>query len=616
MKKLIPIFLVTLMSLISFWACSPDSYELLKPNVKSSDLVEGIAFEIKHDSGNPNIVYLINKMGKGYTPLWNHPQGRSQEDTVTLKMPFAGTYPVQFGVETRGGVVWGDSVSFKVDNFYADFVNDELWTKLSGGVGKSKTWYLDLDANGVSRYFNGPLYFYSTGYSWESITNGAAPEGVDQWNWCPKWSENTWMMNAADFGSMTFDLKNGANVTVIHNTIPSRGTEKGLYMISTTEHTMRMTNASPLHDSNRNGQVIDWGNIRIMSLTENTMQLGVLRDAALAGDQACWLVYNFISKDYFDNWVAGEAQPPYSGNANNDLTTTSTKKWKLSETTPYNWTELDGTFVHNWSSPNDYISSGYVYNQALIKNISMSMTKTGDASGTYIFTDGLSKQITGSYTIDSKNNIDFGQNISFTLSGNISLATTSESTLRVIKSETDALGNLSGIWLGQRLSGSNQYLVYHFELVTGNSSDTDSGTNISFDASKIIYGDFENKGNLRIEIYNAYGSTANNPPVNPSDFDFSNSVEVTFTISGMTLNSGASGNYKTAISYADGDWSAQYWGGGSGDTQVTGNGTYTVYCSPGVASGIMVFVIDISSIINDIQDLSAVKIKVDKIVTR
>jgi len=42
-------------------------------------------------------------------------------------------------------------------------VDNILWTLLSGGVDKEKTWYLDLDAEGVSRYFAGPLYFYGTG---------------------------------------------------------------------------------------------------------------------------------------------------------------------------------------------------------------------------------------------------------------------------------------------------------------------------------------------------------------------------------------------------------------------------------------------------------------------
>ena len=228
MKKISKIFALFAIISLMFASCSPETYDLGAIDVKSEDLVEGIAFKIEHDATNPNIIYLTSLMDSKYTPLWSHPQGRSQKQTVTLKIPFPGTYEVKFGVETRGGAVYGEAVTFTVDDFYAGFVDDELWTHLSGGVGNEKTWYLDLNANGVSRYFTGPLYFYGTDDSWETVTDGVKlPAGSDSWNWNPDWVGNKWLMNAADFGSMTFNLKDGANVIVEHKTIPSRGTETG-----------------------------------------------------------------------------------------------------------------------------------------------------------------------------------------------------------------------------------------------------------------------------------------------------------------------------------------------------------------------------------------------------
>ena len=58
------------------------------------------------------------------------------------------------------------------------------------------------------------------------------------------------------------------------------------------------------------------------------------------------------------------------------------------------------------------------------------------------------------------------------------------------------------------------------------------GNAISFDASKIIYGDIEEKGNYRIEIYNQYGDTKNNPGVNQAT-PISESLKITFTVSGL-----------------------------------------------------------------------------------
>ena len=95
----------------------PDEYDLGDKGVTSDDLVEGIAYTITHDSKNPNIVYLESKLGVNYTALWEHPQGRSQEQKVTLKMPFEGTYTVKFGVETRGGVIYGEPTTFDISTF-------------------------------------------------------------------------------------------------------------------------------------------------------------------------------------------------------------------------------------------------------------------------------------------------------------------------------------------------------------------------------------------------------------------------------------------------------------------------------------------------------------------
>ena len=138
-KKYLYSLAATAMVLMGMSACSPDSYDLGDKDVTPADLVEGTAFTITHDSNNPNIVYLKSLMADKYQVTWVHPQGRSNEREVELDMPFPGTYEVQFGVETRGGVVYSEPVTFKIDNFYAGFVDNELYTLLTGGVGQSKT---------------------------------------------------------------------------------------------------------------------------------------------------------------------------------------------------------------------------------------------------------------------------------------------------------------------------------------------------------------------------------------------------------------------------------------------------------------------------------------------
>lgn len=58
------------------------------------------------------------------------------------------------------------------------------------------------------------------------------------------------------------------------------------------------------------------------------------------------------------------------------------------------------------------------------------------------------------------------------------------------------------------------------------------GAEVSFDASKIIYGDVEEKGNYRIEIYNMYGDSKDDPAISNAT-PISESLAVTFTVSGL-----------------------------------------------------------------------------------
>lgn len=58
-------------------------------------------------------------------------------------------------------------------------------------------------------------------------------------------------------------------------------------------------------------------------------------------------------------------------------------------------------------------------------------------------------------------------------------------------------------------------------------------TEVAVDSSKILFGDIEGNGKLRIEFYNEYGDTKADPSVNLSDIYFNESLSVTFTITGI-----------------------------------------------------------------------------------
>ena len=56
------------------------------------------------------------------------------------------------------------------------------------------------------------------------------------------------------------------------------------------------------------------------------------------------------------------------------------------------------------------------------------------------------------------------------------------------------------------------------------------GEEIAVDLSKVATGDPEEKGNFRIELYNEWGTTKENPPIDTETFGFTSNLTVTFTI--------------------------------------------------------------------------------------
>lgn len=477
------LFIGTMMLLAS---CSPDEYALGNTDVKPGDLVEGIAYKIEHDAANPNIVYLKSLMGSKYTPLWSHPQGRSQEQTVTLKMPFAGTYNVVFGVETRGGVVYGDTATFKIDEMYAEFVSDPMWTKVAGGAGKSKTWYLDLDADATSRYFLGPIYFFTNTYTWDNLHNAAGDNYLDAdawdatkaitpnlsetgtatWYWLADYPGNSWMCDAADFGSMTFDLIGGANITVDQEAY-GLGKSTGSYMLDVDKHTITFSDAYPVHDSNRDAEMKAATEFRILYLTDDAMQIMVVPSGAC---------YNFISKEYKDNWVPGEVadpEPALPDGWQDDISQTVNKSitWKLSETNPLDWCNLDGSRMNGWSAPADYPSWLGTLDASVYKNFSMTLN-SDDLTANFVAPDGTKTAC--NYTLDEKGIYTFSTEIpSFAVIGWANFSADSNRQLRIMSIEKDATGAVTGMWLGAKDAVKPEYTAYHLVPSAGSSTTTD-----------------------------------------------------------------------------------------------------------------------------------------------
>lgn len=139
------------------------------------------------------------------------------------------------------------------------------------------------------------------------------------------------------------------------------------------------------------------------------------------------------------------------------------------------------------------------------------------------------------------------------------------------------------------------------------------------DASKLIVGDLEGNGRIRIEIYNEFGSSKDNCGIDISSIAFEKQMVVDFTLSGISgnLKEGANGSYRAGFEYADASWDPSYWSsfdGNSNDCLVIGDGAYRVKFDTWVLTeSAVVFCIDIDGLGADLVDPTLVKVEELKI---
>lgn len=598
-------------------ACSPDSYDLGSKDVTPEDLAEGIAYQVDVDQST-NTVVLTSLMADRYKVCWTHPQGRSQEKELTLHIPFDGTYEIYFGVETRGGVVYGAPYTFTLNNTNPDLLTDPLWSLISGGVGQSKTWVLDLDENGASKYFVGPLYFYGTDDNWDTAHGAAAPEGADSWNWAADWPGNSWITDAKNFGTMTFDLRDGAHVQV--NDLDNGANYSGTYLLDVNNHTISLTDANILHLSSYDAIVTNWGrNLRLFSLTEHTMQIAVLRDNS--SEDPCLLVLNYISQDAYNNPSLFPGQdgpgfqeqpvtPPTFENLNDQLTVTTftSKTYKVSEDAPYDWLWWNGA-VGAWESNGFKALSEYPSWAPIpedIDEVSLVLDRTGDGQGEFTATQADGTEIAGKYTLDG-NAITFDREINFfTVSTNRVRPVELKGTTFYVMGIDSEEGILQlGVPDGANASGVvNQYVVLNLVAQPIGGGGEAGPAKLLFDNSKFFYGDIEGNGNFRLELCNQYGfnsgQTYNDPPYNADKLKFKQELSITFTISGLgTLTEAATATIGCSIDWKfDGSADDPDSGIAHVNAPVTGDGTYTVKLQSTngtkyTSADLNVFVIDI-----------------------
>ena len=142
---------------------------------------------------------------------------------------------------------------------------------------------------------------------------------------------------------------------------------------------------------------------------------------------------------------------------------------------------------------------------------------------------------------------------------------------------------------------------------------------VPFDPAKVLTGDLENNGNYRIELYNDFGATKEDPAVDPVDVAFKKNMIVTFSLSGVTGNikEGSPSSFVAGMSFSGAGWWPSYWvqdAWTNKDAIVNGDGTYrVVFDENAEVSGALVFCIDIKGMTNALVDPSKVVCTVESI---
>lgn len=467
LKYYIYSFIASMMLIFS--ACSPEEFDLGAKSVTPDDLAEGIAYTITHDSQNPNIVYLESKLGDNYTALWEHPQGRSQAKKVTLKMAFDGTYSVTFGVETRGGVVYGEPTTFKIDDFCADFVTGDMWQFLAGGAGSSKTWVPDNGNYGMKQGFYS-CFDPSATYKDMVSDNGTNWYAKDKTWWEPANAEVD--ITADDLNSyMTFSLEGKAGLTVHRFTNGQETVTEGLFSMNTDEHTMSAVDVDFVHGAWATKNAVDFRNgFQVLVLTENQLMIANYRDPVLSGEGKCIYCWNFVSKEYADNYKAPiedntDVVPELPDGWQDDVTQIKNQKivWKLSADSPFDWCDLLGNRKNGFAKIGDYkewctpaadVSDITLTLNSKVKSYKLELPDFTIVEGTYsLSSDGL-------YTFD--------RGLSSYLIGSdwIYFGADESNQLRLVDYEMSTAGPVSDMWLGVKQKDGNgkpyQYLAYHF----------------------------------------------------------------------------------------------------------------------------------------------------------
>lgn len=331
---------------VLFTACDPKEVDVFGKPVADKD------FTVKVTGNNVELKCLNTTVT---SVLWEVSDGSQYTDkTSTAFIPVAGDYSVVLSVSNGGDYLASDTVKFSIATSDTEYFNTGVLKALTGGAGGKKTWILDvkevvtdfIDDKGVKTssvaykgsYFHAALDFYGDAVAGGSSTDVWGPWGgtnIYGWGGTP---EN---------GSISFDATTGKVTLVLDGvsteskfgikkydrpadycTISAKnnnGVATSLwdYMLNSTsgKYSYLKTLSAQMADIKfasgfrfplDKGRITndanttypsqflksDLENVTIMHCSDSALVVRVKRTYEGAAEKKCWLLYNFVVKEY------------------------------------------------------------------------------------------------------------------------------------------------------------------------------------------------------------------------------------------------------------------------------------------------------------------------------
>lgn len=310
-------------------ACSPDDLSMGGKSYSPEELVEGKAYTV---TINGNVVTLTSNI-PDCTALWVTPSGRSQKPVQKLELPFAGDYEVTFGVETNGGVVYGEPYKFNLPQNDFSLLNDNKWFYLAdqnykGGqfpdaetlaAGVKKKWIPCYASFGIGQCSGPVMYAYpydpdgdGKGFT-EDDKLGNVYKDILFENFKPNWDPGfqSWLIPETDpymdsYMEFSMDAKNGCVATMYRGEAGTKGASTGSNLIgkfnmNLEEKTMPKISFSDCYAMHSVGFDEVCSNytqdISIVELTPYMLQLATRR----TNSEGNWyIIWNFVSQEVLD----------------------------------------------------------------------------------------------------------------------------------------------------------------------------------------------------------------------------------------------------------------------------------------------------------------------------